>query len=208
MHPAAMQHASEEVLERYAMGRLGEPELEQFECHLLMCADCREGLEFTDSYLTAMRSAARELRRRAAASRPWYRGLLATPAPVCIAAMAASVVLIIAGDSWRPLRRADEPPPVVVLESSRGADTPADSSTLAGEPFVLKLDLTGLQLLPQYCLEIVDIQANIVYQSSPAPSESRVSATVVKGLPAGDYYVRLYDRNRELLREYGLRAVN
>jgi hypothetical protein len=208
MHPAATQHANDEVLERYAMGRLGAPELEEFECHLLICANCREGLESTALYVTAMRSAARELRRRAAASTPFYRRFLAAPAPVCIAAMAASVVLIVAGDYWRPLRRAEEPPPVLVLESSRGADTPADSGTRAGKPFVLMLDLTGLQLLPQYCLEVVDTHANIVYQAKPAPSQNKVRATVAEGLSSGDYYVRLYDQNRELLREYGLKVVN
>ncbi|MGD0496992.1 MAG: hypothetical protein ABSC23_01005 [Bryobacteraceae bacterium] len=57
-----MEHVSEDDLERYAMLSLPAPESERLEEHLLMYSACRDRLESTDVYVTAMRSAAGKIR--------------------------------------------------------------------------------------------------------------------------------------------------
>jgi hypothetical protein len=58
-----VDHASDDDLERYAMRTLLEAELEPLEEHLLICAECRERLDETETYVAAMRAAAGELGR-------------------------------------------------------------------------------------------------------------------------------------------------
>jgi len=53
-----VSHASDETLEGYAMGSLGEPVLAELEEHLLVCPHCQEQLKEFDSYVAAMRNAA------------------------------------------------------------------------------------------------------------------------------------------------------
>jgi hypothetical protein len=57
-----VEHASEDDLERYAMRTLPAPESECMEEHCLICAECRDRLESTDQYVSAMRSAAAKIR--------------------------------------------------------------------------------------------------------------------------------------------------
>jgi len=55
----ANQHIDDELLERYAMGRLTERDAVPVEEHLLICECCRARLEETDAYVRAMREACR-----------------------------------------------------------------------------------------------------------------------------------------------------
>ncbi len=207
MQPPASRHATDEILEQYAMGGLAERELEEFENHLLVCANCQEALRFTDSYLEGMRGASRELRRQAASrARPWYDKFPVLPAPAWVLATATFAFLVIAGDQWRSFRPDTEPLSLVRLESTRGAETAVNSTTLAQKPFLLMLDLTDLQPLPRYKLEIVDAVGHPVFESNPSPANNTLRTKIAEGLPAGVYYVRLYDPHSELLREYGLKV--
>ncbi len=53
---AAMPHISDDVVELYLMGRLNEPEVAPLEEHLLICEDCRNRLEETETCFAAMRA--------------------------------------------------------------------------------------------------------------------------------------------------------
>lgn len=53
-----VRHASEEALERHAMGELGEPDVANLEEHLLVCSRCQSRLRFLDEFVAAMRKAA------------------------------------------------------------------------------------------------------------------------------------------------------
>ena len=56
----AMPHLSDDLLELYVMGRLDEPELAPLEEHLLICEECRNRLEGTETYIAAMRAVLRQ----------------------------------------------------------------------------------------------------------------------------------------------------
>jgi len=203
------RHASDDVLEQYSMGRLDETASQALEEHLLICARCQDNLAFTDAYGQSMRSAATDLRRQARAQahprlRTGFRKLFDLPNPLWALGAAALVLLVAAGSQWPSVHRSSAQPALVLLEASRGAASPVYSSTPAAKPFTLLLDLTGLPLLPQYRLEIVDAAGRGVFQSSAAPNGNKLRATIAKGLPQGAYYVRVY--GHELLREYGLEA--
>jgi hypothetical protein len=204
MEIGANRHASEDLLEQYSMGRLAEPEIEEFESHLLMCAYCQDALASTEAYVKGMRGAAREWRQSSAASCPWYRQFFDLSKPAWVLGMVVLALLIAGGAGLRLFQRAGAPPALVLLQSTRGAAP--NSSAPAGKPLTLALDLTDLQALPRFKVEIVDAVGVAVFQSLAAPAKSSLHATIGKGLPAGDYYVRLYTPGGELLREYGLKV--
>ena len=70
MYKLAQAHPSEEVLEEYALGRLTGPELEQFEEHLLVCAQCQDGLAETDEFIVTMKQATAGIAPRP--ERKWF----------------------------------------------------------------------------------------------------------------------------------------
>ena len=65
----------------------------------------------------------------------------------------------------------------------------------------LQPDLTGLAARSSYRLEIVDQTGHALRQATLVPAQAGVS---VPGLDAGQYFVRVYLPEGELLREYGL----
>ena len=209
----AARHASDEVLEQYAMGRLDAGAVQALEEHLLICSGCQDNLTFADAYQKSMRNAALELRRQSSAQatphgKKWFRGLVGLPKPVWILGMAALALLVATESRWPLIHSSVAQPALVLLESKRGAESPLNSSTPAAKPFTLVLDLTGLPLFPQYRLEIVDAAGRAVVGSTAAPANNELRATVAKGLPAGMYYVRVYAPGPELLREYGFPVGN
>jgi hypothetical protein len=57
-HRPPHPHLSEEELENYALGRLPEAQLPEFEEHLLLCERCQQRLDFEDDLAAAMRPVA------------------------------------------------------------------------------------------------------------------------------------------------------
>jgi hypothetical protein len=208
------RHPSDEVLEQYSMGRLDERTSQAFEEHFLICSRCQDNLAFTDAFRKGMQSAALELRREAGVAglnagpreASGFRGLFALPAPVWALGMAALVFLAVAGSRWSSLHQSMAQPALVLLQSNRGAGNPLESSVPAAKPFILVLDAKDLSSQPRYRLEIVDGANREVFGSSAVQNNNQLRATVTKGLPKGDYYVRVY--GTELLREYSLHARN
>jgi hypothetical protein len=202
------RHASDELLEQHSMGRLDERTSQDLEEHLLICAGCQDNLALTEAYRKCMKRAALELRQVSSQARypvkKSFGGLFRLPKPVW--AMAALALVIAAGSRWPSIHRSAAQPALVLLQSNRGAESPLNSSTPTAKPFTLMLDLTDLPPLPQYRLEIVDATGRAVFGLTAAPENSKLSATIAKGLPGGMYYVRVY--GQELLREYGLEARN
>jgi hypothetical protein len=58
-----VQHATDDLLERYAMQALPESEVNRLENHLLACPECLERLQVELEFVTAMRDAATTIRR-------------------------------------------------------------------------------------------------------------------------------------------------
>jgi len=191
------RHATDDVLERYAMGRLYGAEFAEVEEHLLVCEDCQDRLAREDLLRQHVRLggiALQQSRGRA----PWR-----FPKPVWAAGLAAAALLVYAGIAWRPSSRPSAQPAVIFLQATRGADDPA-GAVPARKPFTAVLDLTGLRPFPEYQVEIADAAGNSVFRSSGTPQNNKLPATLPKGLVAGTYYIRVYTPARELLREYPL----
>jgi len=59
-------HASEDALEQYAIGKMSEGEVAPVEEHLLVCPHCCERVAWLDDFVESIRSAARATSRVAA----------------------------------------------------------------------------------------------------------------------------------------------
>jgi hypothetical protein len=79
------------------------------------------------------------------------------------------------------------------------ADLPGADSTGADRPG------TDPPVVNAYRLEVVDVAGRPVWDQSIPVSSATLSAHVPKGLRAGAYWVRLYSRAGDLLREFSLR---
>jgi len=207
MQLGSNRHADDDLLERYSMGRLAGPELEKFEEHLLICPQCQDNLDSADAYVGGIRSAAAEFeQQRSPVGRPRLRRRFNLQRPAGVLGLAALGLFIAAGIQWRLLHRSSAPPALVLLEATRGTENLSKAATPAGKPFILTLDLTDLQPLSSYRLEIVDAAGHRVFESAAAPTNNKLQTTVANGLPTGMYYVRVYAPGAELLREYGLQV--
>ncbi len=60
MRVSAGEHISEDDLEMYAMGRIGDLETGPIEEHLLVCEECQDSLAATDELIRALRGALKE----------------------------------------------------------------------------------------------------------------------------------------------------
>jgi predicted anti-sigma-YlaC factor YlaD len=64
-----VDHISNDDLESYAMRTLPEAGVKGIDEHLLKCSACRDRLQAAEEYVTAMREAAVELRKRVGENR-------------------------------------------------------------------------------------------------------------------------------------------
>ena len=198
MQFADKRHATDEVLERYAMGRLAEPALAEFEEHLLVCESCQDRLAREDTIRQGVRDGAAALKQpRAVVQWRW-------PKLAWASGLVTVGLLVCAGSTWQFLRRPTAPPAVILLKTTRGAENSSLAAAPAGTPLILVLDLTDLQQFSEYTLEIVDGGGRPAFQSTGSPQNNRLQATLTRGLAAGAYFVRVYTPARELLREYAL----
>jgi hypothetical protein len=188
-------HASDEILERYSMNRLDGPELAEFEEHLLVCERCQDRLAQEDTIRRQVRYAGAKLRERPAKA---GRRLPKLAWAFALAAIA------IAGIWWQSPGRSTAPPAVIFLKTMRGVENPTQPGAPAGRPLTLVLDLTDLQRVSAYALEIVDAGGHPVFRSSGTSLNGKLQTTLTHGLAAGAYFVRVYSPARELLREYAL----
>lgn len=60
-----MDHISEDLLERYAMGTVPEAEQASLEEHLLVCAFCQDRLQIEDDFIAGLRAIVKKRTQRA-----------------------------------------------------------------------------------------------------------------------------------------------
>ena len=190
-------HASDDALEQYAMGRLPEPEMAEFEEHLLVCEHCQDRLALEDSIRQRVRDGAVALEHTSDVV--WWRSLRLGWAT----ALVAAGLVIVAGYEWQSLHRPAAAPAVVLLQATRGVEDLTKAAP-AGRPLTLVLDLTGLPQCPEYKFEVVRASGSPVFQASAAPQGNRLHASLSGGLAADAYFVRVSTPTGELLREYAL----
>jgi putative zinc finger protein len=204
-----MTHAdieTQEIIDRYLLGKLPSELQEQFEQHFLACADCLEKLESSRPAVGLIAAS------RVIARRRWF-----TAPAWGMAAMLALAVWVTAGRSPTPPTPAPAaaetaPEPVIELSTFRGGGpaTGLRRVQTAG-PFRLLLDLQGLDTYESYSAEIASEQGATVWsRRGLAPVSDRALDVRVEGLPldAGQYWVRLAGLGSAagpaLVREYSL----
>ena len=122
--------------------------------------------------------------------------------PAWVFGMAALFLLIAACRQWPSLHPSAQQPALVWLHATRCAESPTTAEVAAREPLILMLDLTGVEQLSEYKLEIVDEGGHQAFLTHAVPGDNNLRLTV-PGLLGGWYYVRVYGP-QELLREYNL----
>lgn len=205
------EHISEEALELYAMGRLGDPQAAELEEHILFCTDCQEALERVDDFILAFRVAAPQVQAErhepeSAWKRFWkwvslgrenLRGGIWVPAAATLAVAVAVIVT--------PVSMREPAIESVRLESARGEAGMA--SVKAGNRLHMNLDTRGLPELTSYRVELVDGNGAQVWGGTAKLSAQGLAITTDKSVSPGQYWIRVYDTRGELLREFGVRAA-
>ncbi len=204
------EHISEEALELYAMGRLGDPQAAELEEHILFCTDCQEALERVDDFILAFRAAAKQARveRREPVS-AWTRfwtwvALGRENLRVGMWAPAAATLAVAVAVVVTPMSMREPAIETVRLESARGNAVMA--VVKAGNRLHMNLDTRGVPELASYRVELVDADGTQVWSATVKPAAQGLAVTTDKAVSAGQYWLRLYDSRSELLREFGIRA--
>jgi hypothetical protein len=184
------RHPHQDLFEDYAFDRLSGNEAAGFEEHLLICEECQATLAKTDEYIQVMKAAtaayvaghSRTLLPRRGQDLHWNATFAAILLLTCLTGLL----------SWRT---PGGDPKAIALDSYRGAVNFPQAP--AGQPLDLKIDLKDVRPASGYRVEVVDTTGRRVWFGGPP-------AHLAKGLPKGDYWVRLSTDSGEWLREYGL----
>src|ERR1035438_2505623 len=104
-------HATDDALERYAMGRSPEPELAGLEEHLLVCESCQDRLALEDSIRQGVRDKGAVLQQPREVV--WWR----FPNLAWAAGLVAAGLAVLAGFEWQSVRRAQGTPAVILLQT-------------------------------------------------------------------------------------------
>jgi hypothetical protein len=184
------RHPHQDVFEDYAFERLSADDAAVFEEHLLICEECQDTLARTDDYILVMK----------AATAAYIGGHSRPSAPGGVHglrrnAAAAAILLLTSLTALLSLRTREGDPQQIALDAYRGAaDVP---QAPPGQPLDLKIDLNDVRAASGYRVEVVDLTGRRVwFGGSPAH--------LARGLPRGEYWVRLLTDSGEWLREYGL----
>lgn len=197
-------HFQDDVLEKYAMGKLSEVECAPLEEHLLICSSCQDRLESVEDYIRVAKAATAALtpqpparKRRAVPSLATLRNI---PKPVWSIAIAALLLIVLI-----PRGLAPSPQTEVVLTTTRGA-TSWFPSAPEGRLILLRIDATQILRADGYQLELVDPTGQPIWHAHVEATNNQIAARLPKRLRAGRYWIRLYDTGNPwtLLREYGL----
>ncbi len=194
-------HPGDDMLELYSLGRLDDTAAAALEEHLLVCPHCQQQLDELDLFTHAARQAARELLEEAAAPTLWDRvkaslaSGFAMPASRWVAAGSLAAVIGL----MAPMLR--QPAALTVeLAAMRGVES---ATAAAGHPLTLRVDLTGLP--NDNCCEAELVTASgSVMQHGAVRLDGGQAILTTGQLTAGQYWVRIYTKSGEALRETGL----
>jgi len=193
------QHPTEELLERYAAGRLPEGTVAAVSTHLFECDSCYERYE-NEVTLLSLKHAPESVVVEPQRVPFWSRIRVSFPAPVLAAAAAVALLMVVAIPKWTSH---DGSPVVAELSAMRGSATA--SSVPAGRPVQLKLNVSGAATGEQLTVQVADSAGNSLWNGTTKPANGFAEVTVDRRLGAGEYWVRLYRPDEaEPLREYSL----
>src|SRR5690348_719537 len=112
-------HISEDLLEKYALRKLTEPELATVEEHLLVCPKCQDHLDEVDEYIQVMKLAVAQDPAMRPRQRAWLPFSIVWPFP---ARVWVPIVMLIALVLAIPWQSRNVPVHEVTLAASRGTD--------------------------------------------------------------------------------------
>jgi hypothetical protein len=190
-----LPHPNEETLEEYALHRLPETLAADVEEHLLLCERCQSTVAETDEFVAAMKLAAIQPAA--------WRSLLPSLANRTSLAPIVALVILALVVVWKHPQEASAPV-AVNLSSLRGPSPLAAAP--AGKPLRLSIDLPDLVSTGAYRVEVVDAAGTPVWKGTVSDIDGKLVATMSKPLGNGVYWVRLYGKDSELLREFGVSA--
>jgi hypothetical protein len=202
-------HPTEVTWEEYAFGRLSEKKIPPLEEHLLACESCQASLEEVTEYIRIMKAGLVKV-KMAAPDRLARVGRLVGPAAGRLRGVVWATALAAGSMSlWSALRAAPPAATVllatqVLLASIRGGDVNI-SRALSGKPLHLRIHAAEVPTA-DYRLEVVTASGTKVRNCTPKMSSGTLSVHLPQGLAAGFYWVRLYNRQSEMLAEFGLRV--
>ena len=200
-------HPTEEILEEFAFDRLPGVLTAQVEEHLLICPGCQDTVAETDSFVGALRAAVRH--PAPAALGPvrsaWRNVLEALPRLSYGTSLAPALALVMLAfvAVWKHPQETSTPI-AVSLSSLRAADPLAPAP--AGKLLLLSFEAPDLASGQEYRVEVVDAAGAPVWKGAVTGTGGKLAAAMSKPLSNGVYWVRLYDADSELLREFGLSA--
>jgi len=199
-------HVAEDVLEKYLMNHLTEPDRASVEEHLLACPSCQDQTEETEAFILAAKAALREPVRKPAAraARVGTSGAMLSWFSAPVVAMASLGLAI--GTYLAPSQVSNGGPPVEVrLSAMRGADF-ALPHVRATSRLILSLDARDLPADGSYFVRVVNAAGVEVWNGVPRRLGDRLQAEVPHPFSTGHYWVRL-SRGVEPVREYGVAVL-
>ena len=207
-------HASEEVLEEYAFGRLSGDHLDAVDDHLFLCEACQGQLAKTEDYIRMFRIATLRPRRQgplAVVGDVWNSVRASVPARTGVWAGAGVLALACVLGSVSLTNQSPPPAVSAPLQSYRGGEAlSGDGSAINRAPAARPLDFTiraeDVPAAPAYGVEVVTESGRKVWTGPAQVSGGEVKAHLEQGLDSGLYWVRLYDQSSQLLSEFGLRV--
>jgi hypothetical protein len=193
-------HLSTETLEEFVQGRLTATQVAGVSEHLFECDACNERYEQEVEFRAKFR---KSLKGKLSAEKNRLKlpfGFSFAVMPASLMAAAAAVILAI---FLVPRPSIDNSPVFAELTAYRDAGA---VTAPASRSLILHVDTTGLPEGGGLRAEIADSGGGKVWSGPVSRQNGRPEVSVIKRLPAGQYWVRLFAGNDpELLREFSLR---
>lgn len=187
-------HPSDEILEEYVFHRLPEALATQVEEHLLICTTCQDAVVATDQFIAALKVSAGQPPPPETIRSGWRDARLS------LVPIFALVILVLMVPGKHP--QEDSTPVAVTLSSVRGTGLLAPAP--AQKPLQLNIEAPDFAPGNGYKVEVADAAGRMVWTGAARDTGGKLAASMPKSLSPGVYWVRLYDADSDLLREFGI----
>ncbi len=173
-------HLNDEIIERYAMNRLSETELEAVEDHIATCVHCLDRLDQTTAFVDGMRTASKNSGGEEKQKAKWPRWLQrwgGTPVWAGTALAAAGIFLMVNHPGDLPA------PALIALDGTRGTSTVVHGTG----PFDFELFMPAEG--KSYHVELLDSSGEKRWESDVPGSNGKLHALVKQRISTGQYYL-------------------
>jgi hypothetical protein len=188
-------HVTDDQLELYALDRLPDSDLPEFEVHLMMCANCRERLDEIGTFALGMREAP------AASETDWFGWLRRRAFSMAMGFVVLVVVVEIVATGINSNGRTTFAPSAALQLTATRGEMPF---TAPAREFNLTL-ADGPRDGGPFRIDVVNVTGVPAWSGLAESSPAGVQVKVMHRLGPGDYFVRLFDASGQMLREYGFR---